>query len=197
MGCGVESIGTAFAIDDRLLVTNRHVTEIDATPQLVSRDGSRRLDAMVVGWSQDPDLAVLEVRQFVAPTLAWADSAGLTEGELLVAFGYPTPGHDFAVTPTRIRSFVTDGALRHAIRTDGRFDTGNSGGPALTEEGRVAGVVAAFAGSEGDQLVPMLTTHDHLRPTLEALVRARPGVEVRCEDLDPRSHVADGWAGPS
>lgn len=61
-GCGIAGGGTAFAVDDRMLVTNWHVVANDDTPVVVSRDG-RRLDGRVVGWSSDPDVALVEVSQ--------------------------------------------------------------------------------------------------------------------------------------
>lgn len=192
-GCGIESIGTAFAIDDLLLVTTRQVTEIDAAPRLVSRDGSRRLDAVVVGFSQDPDLAVLEVRQFLMPTLAWADPAGLTEGEQLVVLGHAAPEH---VTLTTIRSFVTEGAVRRAIHAEGLSAADSHGAPALTSEGRVAGMVTVAVGPDGRHLVPVLTTHEHLQGAIETLVEGRPGAEVRCDALGVRAEIPGLGAEP-
>src|SRR5690606_4514892 len=41
-GCGLVSVGTAFAVEETTLVTNQHVVSIDTTPTIVSRDGERR-----------------------------------------------------------------------------------------------------------------------------------------------------------
>lgn len=180
-GCGMESVGTAFVVGDRLLVTNQHVTAVDTSPQVSSLDGSRVLGATVLGWTLDPDLAVLEVAEPLTPVLTWASAAQLADGQRLLVLGYPRPAHAFTATPTAIRRFVTDAGVRRAIVSDAPLVQGNSGGPALTADGRVAGVVTELAGEQGAPLVPVLYTYDHLRDTIAAIVAARRGAVVDCD----------------
>lgn len=181
VGCGVESVGTAFVVGPSLLLTNWHVTVNTTTPRVVSRDGTRRLDAVVVGWSPDPDIAVLAVSEPLGAPLLWADPADLVEGEELVTLGYPVPDHTFAVTRTMVMSFMTQDGVRRAIRTDGLVDQGNSGGPALTTDGRVAGVVTELAGSQGYQLFPVAYTYPALHATVEHIVTTQPGGVPDCD----------------
>lgn len=196
-GCGDESIGTAFAVSDRLLVTAGQVAGIDPAPQVVSQDGRRRLDAVVVGTSDDPDLAILEVQQYLVPTLAWADPSELVEGGQLVVLGTGGAGQDHVVTPVEIRSLVPAGAaVPRAIHAEGLGVGVGPGSPALTVEGRVAGVLTELLAVEDQPPVPVLLTHEHLREQLELLVAQRPGARVRCEDLGARAQMPGDWAEP-
>lgn len=143
-GCGMGSSGSAWVLDDMHLLTNWHVVSIDPTPELVSRDGSTRFSGTVIGGSVDPDVAVIRVEHELPQALAWAETKALREGQEVVSLGYPAPAGDFSVTPSTIISFQTRGGTREAIRGDGAIDRGNSGGPALTRDGEVAGVATSW-----------------------------------------------------
>ncbi len=144
-------------------MTTGQVAGIDPGPQVVSQDGRRRLDAVVVGTSDDPDLAILEVQQFLVPTLAWADPSELVEGGQLVVLGTGGAGQDPAFTSVEIRSLVPPGAaVPRAIHAEGLGVGVAPGCPALTAEGRVAGVLTELVAAEGQPPVPLLLTHEHL-----------------------------------
>lgn len=189
-GCGARSSGTAFAIDANHLVTSRHVVQGDATPLIIDRDGHARA-GRVVGWRDEPDLAVVAVDETLPITLAWADPAALREGQPLVALGYPLPAFDFAATPAAISSFEVRDGRRTAIRATGDIDRGNSGGPALTAEGDVAGVVSRMAFDEGYHLVPLLDTAERTAEAVAAIVASPSTPEPAC-----RHHDDDGVAAP-
>jgi S1-C subfamily serine protease len=179
-GCGLQVSGSAFAINDRYLVTNRHVVDMDPFPTLRGRSGET-FDAIVIGTSTDPDLAVLETGRTLVTALEWVQAADLLEGEHIVGLGYPAPDGDFTVTPGSIISFQTVGDRRVAIRSDAAFDRGNSGGPVLTTSGKVAGVITQLADNrDGVQLVPLAFTADYLEPKVNELIQAKPGFEVDC-----------------
>ncbi len=100
---------------------------------------------------------MIEVAEALPVWLPWADTQSLTEGQPLVALGYPVPDLAFSVTHADIVTFQTRAGVRRAVRTDGALDRGNSGGPALTADGRVAGVVTEMeANQSGLQLVALL-----------------------------------------
>jgi S1-C subfamily serine protease len=193
-GCGMAFSGTAFAVDEYRLVTNWHVTAVDAAPVLVSRDGATRLQARVLGWSERPDVALLEVDEPLDDRLDWADTDDLELGQDLVVLGYPLPAGDFTVTRATIMSFQVTGSLREAIRADGLLDKGNSGGPALTGSGQVAGVATEMLWTGGFQRIPMLYTFDHLAASLAAFERDGAGVTVDCATAGLPGLLPDEWA---
>ena len=178
-GCGFSSSGSSFAIGSRYLVTNQHVISNDSTPTVVSRNG-RVLQGTVVGATTDPDIAVIEVTEDLGTSLEWADTDSLAEGDAILAIGYPTPHTEFTVTPGMIMSFLKEGNQRIAIRTDADVDSGNSGGPALTALGEVAGVVTLI--EEGTwRNAALLYTSDHLEATINSLISNKPGYSADCE----------------
>jgi S1-C subfamily serine protease len=194
-GCGVEGSGTAFAIDEHHLVTNWHVVNVDTEPELVDRHG-RRITGQVVGWSQDPDVAVIAVEEPQSVTLEFAATDDLSEGERLVTLGYPVPARDFSVTDSGIVSFQKRGGQRVAIRSDGAVDRGNSGGPALTLRGEVAGVVTEMAdNSDGLQLVPLMFTHDALGASIASALQSSARPVVDCADAGFIGALPPGWGG--
>lgn len=193
-GCGYTSTGSGWVLDDQHVVTNRHVVLSDPQPDLVGRDGAQ-LAGTVVGWAESPDIAVIRVDDGdLNPPLQWAPAAELNEGQQLVSIGYPAPAGDFSVIATSIISFQTLDSARQAIRADGALDRGNSGGPALTRDGRVAGVVTEMAQNpDGLQLVPLIYTADAVQATVDGIL-AQPGeVEATCDTS--REVVPDTWSG--
>ena len=180
-GCQQEGSGTGFAIDAHHVVTNHHVVSVDPTPELVGRDGSVR-QGRVIGWRESPDVAVIEVDERLPTSLQWAETRTLTEGQSLVALGYPVPELDFAVTQADIVSFKMRDGVRQAVRTDGKVDRGNSGGPAVTAEGRVAGVVTEMDSNDGGfQLVALLYTADALADEVSDILANPSDVAPDCE----------------
>jgi len=180
---GAAATGSAWVIDDRHLVTNRHVVADDPEPIMVSRRGER-LNGTVIGWSEEPDIAVVRVEAGTFDTsLKWAATDTLTEGQRIVSLGYPVPGRDFSVTSGSIVSFQKRSGQREAIRADGALDRGNSGSPALTTEGLVAGVVTEIdENAEGLRPVPLIFTRDALASVVERMLTNPETVRADCED---------------
>lgn len=183
-GCGLVSVGTAFAVEETTLVTNQHVVSIDTTPTIVSRDGERRF-AEVIAWSAEDDLAVLQLDEPTTSVLEYANIADLTEGDDLVVLGYPLPEHDFSVVSGSLQSFMMEGASVGFLRTDAAVDYGNSGGPALTRTGQVAGVVTAVdPNPAGLQFVPLLLPADLVQQVTQDLVTSSNLPEVDCSAVE-------------
>ncbi len=195
-GCGVDSTGSAFAVDEHHLITNWHVVVGDSEPALVSREGTR-ISGRVVGSSEDPDVAVIEVDETLDDQLRWADTGDLAEGQHLLTIGYPAPEGDFSATGGGIVSFQERDGAREAIRTDGAIDKGNSGGPALTTTGEVAGVATELAQNQGGlQLVGLLYTRDALQPTIDELMATDEAPTPDCDAFGTRPEVPPEWEVP-
>lgn len=179
-GCDELWTGTAFAIDPNHLVTNHHVVVSDTTPTLISRDGVR-ITGRVIGWSERPDVAIIETDELLPKWLEWSPTEDLAEGEPLTVLGYPAPDGDFTVTPGTVLSFQVRGSEREAVRSDAAIDRGNSGGPALDGDGQVMGVVTEMAVNDGGfQLVPLIFTHDAVADEIDGILADPTELDEDC-----------------
>ncbi len=104
--------------------------------------------------------------------------------------GYPVVGSDpesteldvsFSVTAGRVVSFVVEDGVRVGLRTDASADSGNSGGPALTDRGEVAGVVTALDFGN-TRVLGLATTRAGLGGALDDLIAAEGGLEPDCTE---------------
>ncbi|MGW2933321.1 MarP family serine protease [Streptomyces sp. NPDC001156] len=166
--CGKVLEGTGFVFGNRRVMTNAHVVGGVDEPTVQIGGEGRRYDAKVVLYDWHRDIAVLDVPDLNAPALQFTskDAAG---GSNAIVAGFPENG-SYNVQPARVRGRITangpDIYHRGTVRRDvySLFATvrqGNSGGPLLTPEGRVYGVV--FAKSLDDPDTGYALTADEVR----------------------------------
>ncbi|WP_306052229.1 S1C family serine protease [Natronococcus wangiae] len=144
-------LGSGFVIDDGHVVTNDHVAGDASEVELQFRDEQWR-SASVVGSDVHSDLAVLEVDDLpdAAVGLSFSD-AEPTVGQEVLALGNPL-GLDASISQGLVsgvdRSLPspTGFSIPAAIQTDAPVNPGNSGGPLVSLESDVLGVVFAGAG---------------------------------------------------
>ncbi|QDH10624.1 MarP family serine protease [Nocardioides dongxiaopingii] len=159
-GRGVE--GTGFLYSDDRLMTNAHVVAGVDEPT-VEIDGDQ-VDATVVYYNSQLDVAVLALDDLGRDPLAFVDGDAeetrwVTEAKDGVAIlGYPQDG-PYDVQRGRVRSeqnlrspdIYGDGTVvREVYSLRGLIRPGNSGGPIVTTQGRVAGVVFAASVTDDD-----------------------------------------------
>lgn len=168
--CLLDRVGSGFAVDDDLVVTNAHVVAGQAKPSVVRPDG-RRLPAVVAVYDAERDLALLRVSGLGQRPLPLGDAR---EGAPAAVFGHPEGRDDLEISPASIRqelvATVRDGALVEPVRRSvlvlaADLEPGDSGGALVTSEGEVAGV--AFAISRARAGVAFAVTVDELRPLLD------------------------------
>lgn len=150
--CGQSQAGTGFVVSDDRVVTNAHVVAGVSEPVIEAPDG-QTLSGEVVYFDPIDDLAVIAVRGLDADPLPLADT--LDPGTEAAFEGYPYGG-PFSAGGASIISVDTTRVLDiyGNTRTDREIYTiaadvreGNSGGPLLTLDGQVAGVVFARSGN--------------------------------------------------
>ena len=144
--------GTGVVIvDTGIILTNLHVVHGAKRIQVVFHDGLES-DALVIGTQPEHDLAVLQAKiipdDLYAATLR--STQGLRPGEPVVAVGFPFgigPSVSAGVISGLNREYQTvDGkrVLTNLIQFDAAVNPGNSGGPLVTPEGEVIGIVTGL-----------------------------------------------------
>ncbi|WP_138006296.1 S1C family serine protease [Halalkalirubrum salinum] len=137
--------------DDRLLVTNDHVIPEDADINVTFHEGAW-YEGTLVGRDPYSDLAVVRIDSVPddAVSLSLVDRVPPI-GAAVIAIGAPLD------LPETITQGVISGrnrslpgplgySIADTVQTDAALNPGNSGGPLLTTDGRVAGVVSATSG---------------------------------------------------
>jgi len=147
-----RSVGTGVVIVDKgLILTNLHVVEGAARITVTFADGSQS-EAKVVNLMRDNDLAVLQALTIPDDLHAatMRSTAGLAPGEAVMAVGFP-----FGIGPSASQGVVSglkrefrspEGKriLNNLIQFDAAANPGNSGGPLITMDGHVVGIVTAI-----------------------------------------------------
>jgi len=143
--------GTGFIIsEDGYILTNGHVVLGDDPEQptqpakriTVILSDERKFSARVLGFSMDPDVALLKIDASTPlQPVEFADSEDVYVGQPCFAVG----------TPVGLKRTFTSGILSNITRTDldtetvvfqtdAAINSGNSGGPLFDNQGRVLGI---------------------------------------------------------
>jgi serine protease Do len=124
-----------------LIVTNFHVVEEMATPQVTFYDGTHAT-ARVIAEDRALDLALLEVPpqpQRRGPS--WGDAAAMRPGDEVYAVGCPR--HMSFTVSRGIVSYVgRDMEGTRYLQTDLPINDGNSGGPVVNARGELVGLMS-------------------------------------------------------
>ena len=147
-----EDAGTGVIIvDDGTILTSLHVVVGAERIGVVFSNGLESI-AEVVSIRPEQDLAVLKARQLpddITPATL-SSSRDLRPGDRVVAVGFP-----FGIGPSASSGVISglrreyrnpDGerVLSNLIQFDAAANPGNSGGPLITMDGRVVGIVTAI-----------------------------------------------------
>jgi S1-C subfamily serine protease len=147
-----RSLGTGVVIvDDGTILTNLHVVYGSKKVRVKFANGHES-DAVVVGAQPENDLAVLKATSLPDDLQAatMASTGGLRTGDHVVAVGFPFgigPSASYGVVSGLRREFRSpegERTLSNLIQFDAAANPGNSGGPLVTMEGHVVGIVTAI-----------------------------------------------------
>ncbi|HMO48545.1 MAG TPA: trypsin-like peptidase domain-containing protein [Rubrivivax sp.] len=147
-----RSLGTGVVIkDDGTILTNLHVVWGARRVRVTFADGHES-DAPVIGSQPENDLAVLKAKSLpddLEPA-TMRSTGDLAPGDQVIAVGHP-----FGIGPSvsagvvsglgrEFRSPEGQRALTNLIQFDAAANPGNSGGPLVTMDGYVVGIVTAI-----------------------------------------------------
>jgi S1-C subfamily serine protease len=153
-------VGTGVVIvEDGTILTNIHVVQGAKKIGVVFADGSQS-EADIVATQPEDDLAVLRAK--VVPDdlypATMRSTQGLKPGDQVVAVGYP-----FGIGPSATAGVISglkrdydspegERQLRNLIQFDAAANPGNSGGPLVTAEGEVIGIVTGILNPTGQRI---------------------------------------------
>nr|WP_281369875.1 MarP family serine protease [Leifsonia psychrotolerans] len=146
--CGQNQSGSGFVVAPNRVITNAHVVSGVSDPVVEAQSG-QALQGKVVYFDAVVDLAVIAVDGLSAPALA--AGTNLTPSSVGVAAGYPfggpfvaNPAAVLAINPLVLEETSSQpGITREVYTLASDIQQGASGGPLLSTNGAVVGVVFA------------------------------------------------------
>jgi S1-C subfamily serine protease len=145
-------VGTGVVIVDKgIILTNMHVISGAERVKVIFADGLES-EATVTGVKPEHDLAILQAKTIpddLKPATL-RSTGDLQIGDHVVAVGFPFgigPSASSGVVSGLKREFVSpEGkkSLTNLIQFDAAANPGNSGGPLVTADGQVVGIVTAI-----------------------------------------------------
>jgi S1-C subfamily serine protease len=145
-------LGTGVVVEeDGTILTNYHVVAGEERVRVIFYDGTES-EAEIIGVQLDQDLAI--IRAFTLPDdlipATIRSTRDLHVGDRVIAVGFP-----FGIGPSltsgvvsglgrEFRSPEGERLLGNLIQFDAAANPGNSGGPLVTEDGHVVGIVTAI-----------------------------------------------------
>lgn len=178
LACQRIQQGSGWVADQQTVVTNAHIVAGTERLQVRRPDGSV-LDATVIAFDDNRDLAVLRVPGLDQAPLPLGDPQPGTEG---VVVGYPGGQNQPRAVPAAVRRQVTavgrdiygnDRVRREVLLTAVNLSHGDSGAPLADTSGNVVGVIFAIAPDR--PATAFAVTGSEVREVLSGARGAHPG----------------------
>ncbi|MEG1255561.1 trypsin-like peptidase domain-containing protein [Clostridium sp.] len=185
-----QGIGSGFIFsEDGYVLTNYHVVENASQVKVIFNNG-QEVNAKVVNYQEDADLAVVKITEDVKmPGVAdLGDSDSIQSGEQVIAIGNPLGKEYLGSVTTGIISAVNRGVAlteggekMNLIQTDTAINPGNSGGPLINSQGQVIGINTAKIDASGVEGIGFAIPINDATEKLDTLVKQkiRLGISVR------------------
>ncbi len=147
-----HGVGSGVVIVDKgIILTNLHVVSGAETIKVTFSDGLETT-ASITGMQPENDLAVLQAHKIPDDMIAatMRSTADLVPGDQVLAVGFPFgigPSASAGVVSGLGRAFRSPEGkqqLTNLIQFDAAANPGNSGGPLVTMDGQVVGIVTAI-----------------------------------------------------
>lgn len=177
--CSRRIEGSGFVYADDRVMTNAHV--VAGTRSVAVELRGERFDGDVVVYDPDRDLAVLHVPGLPGPSLRFAAGQAGSGADAIV-LGFPLDG-PYDARPARIRDVdrIEGPDIYNASKVNREIYTiralvrsGNSGGPLVSSNGLVLGVI--FAAAADDPNTGFAVTAEEARPVALAGAERTRGV---------------------
>ncbi len=207
----ISSGGSGVILDgEGYIVTNAHVVEGAAQVEVALRGRggthpqdsilkgqSRRVTATVAGMDQETDLAVLKIPGDSLPHLVLANSDGVRQGQIVLAFGSPLGLENsitMGVVSATARQLKPEDPMIY-LQTDCPINPGSSGGPLVDLQGGVVGInTFIFSKSGGNEGIGFAAPSNIVRNVFDQIRQTgkvrRGGIGVHAQTITPK--VAEG-----
>ena len=181
-GCRRRMMGSGFVTADNYVVTNAHVVAGTQTAYVDTVVGIK--EARVVYYNPEVDIAVLRAENLGLEPLVWADGPAYT-GDDAVVMGFPHSG-PFTENAARIRERVNiagpdiysnSRVERESYILRGTVVQGNSGGPLISSDGTVLGLI--FGASVDDTDTGYAITAEEVRAHVGDVTRFENSVDTQ------------------
>lgn len=152
----IHGTGTGIVMtDDGYIVTNAHVIYDEseyncgeAVEVSVLFSDESELEAKIIAFDRETDIAVLKVDETNLTPAKFGDSNDIRIGELVIAIGNPLGFDLFGSVTSGIvsaldRQIAINDKNMNLIQTDAAINSGNSGGPLVNSCGQVIGINSA------------------------------------------------------
>ena len=179
--CNRGQEGSGWVVARERVVTNAHVVAGMERATVRIRGTGRSYTGRIVVFDARRDLAVLAVPDLPAEPLP--QGPDLARGDSGIVAGFPLDG-PYQLDAARVREVVNArgsdiygqaGTTREVYSLYAQVRPGNSGGPLLSTDGRVVGVI--FAKSLDDNSTGYALTMDEAKPVLNAAASAATPVD--------------------
>ncbi|WP_305787452.1 MarP family serine protease [Symbioplanes lichenis] len=179
--CSRRIEGSGFVYADERIMTNAHVVAGTKNVQVETQDD--RLDGKVVVYDPERDLAVVYVPGLKAPVMPFVERPAGT-GANAVVLGFPLDG-PYRAESARVREvsnitgpdiYDAGNVTREIYTIRALVQSGNSGGPLVSQNGDVLGVI--FAAAADDRNVGFALTANEAASTARLGTQRTRGVKT-------------------
>jgi serine protease Do len=203
-----EATGSGVVVDpDGYIVTNAHVVQnahrievkILRSDERGQEPHEHLMPAKLIGLDRQVDVAVVKIDLKNLPALSFLNSDTLRQGQLVVALGSPLGLQNSltqGVVSATSRQLDPESPVVY-IQTDAPINRGNSGGPLLDIEGRIAGInTLMFSESGGNEGIGFAIPANLAKDVCQRLRKdgrvRRGSIGVIPETITPRLGTALG-----
>lgn len=183
--CSTHYVGSGFVVGPERVMSTAHVVAGSDQVAVQGYDG-KTYTAQVVSYDPVSDVAILAVPKLPASPLTFTETPALA-GADAVALG--SKGDDFVATASRISEIIqlkgpdiyrSTTSARETYTIKAALVPGNSGGPLMTSDGKVLGVIVGSIADEPDTGIAL--TYRELQRQLAQLGLTQPVDTGACLD---------------
>jgi len=200
--------GSGFLVSNKRILTNAHVVSNQTVLQVVFNGGVKKYPARVVAVSHEADIAILSIDD----NTFFEDTTPLILGELpelqdeVSVYGFPEGGDSLSITQgvvSRIEhsAYVHSSKKLLSVQIDAAINSGNSGGPVISD-GKVVGIATqTLQDSENiGYIIPPPVISHFLKDIEDGNLDGFPEIGIICQGTENKSltkmyGLVDGQSG--